>query len=117
MMMQLTPAGGTPAGTIAVKEDNGDTTLVPETKRIAPAFGATRLVPAKRGEIPNGPAAFAVHHTPQADLRWLTCVVGQRTSGNVPARGPADVPFFEARGFAYSTRKLTTEIGAELAAA
>lgn len=95
-----------PEGTVAVVEADGDVTLVPDTKAMAPAYGASQLIPAKRGAVPNGPAAFAVHHTPTQDLRWLTRVAGQRTSGNVPIQGPADVPFFEQQGFAHSTGKL-----------
>jgi hypothetical protein len=87
-----------PEGTYIIQEATGGSlqkVVVPETGHLAPQFGTTRLVPGKRGAIPNGPAAFAVHHTPQKDMRWLTRVASQRTSGNVPIHGPADVPYFE----------------------
>jgi hypothetical protein len=101
-------------GTYTVTEGTGDsqrTVLVPETAHLAPQFGTTRLVPGRRGAIPNGPAAFVVHHTPQKDLRWLTRVASQRNSGNVPIHGPADVPYFEKNcppgHFSSSTAKVS----------
>ena len=95
-----------PAGTLAATEPDGSTTLVPDSRGTAAEFNNILLVPGKRGEIPNGPAAFAVHHTPTQDLRWFTRVAAQRTSGYAPIRGPADVPFFVQRGFGFSTGKL-----------
>lgn len=86
-----------PTGTRTLTESTGERTIVPDTAHLAPEHGATLLVPARRGVVPNGPAAFAVHKTPQADLRWLTRVTSQRTSGNVPTKGPGDVPYFEAQ--------------------
>lgn len=86
-----------PTGTRTLTERTGERTTVPDTAHLAPEHGATLLVPARRGVVPNGPAAFAVHKTPQADLRWLTRVTSQRTSGNVPTKGPGEVPYFEAQ--------------------
>ena len=107
MQAAAQPPAAAPAGTYTVKEESGQTTIVPETQSEAAAFGNTCLVPAERGAVPNGAAAFAVHHTPQADLRWLTRVVSQRTSGSVPTSGPGSVGFFEQRGFAHSTKHLS----------
>lgn len=92
-----------------MQEETGETTIVPETRAAATAFGNTCLVPAERGAVPNGAAAFSVHATPQADLRWLTRVVSQRTSGSVALRGPGSVPFFEERGFAHTSKQLSTK--------
>ena len=99
-----------PPGTHKIREPSGESTVVPDTAHLAPEHGATLLVPAQRGAVPDGPASFAVHKTPQADLRWLTRVTSQRTSGNVPIRGPGEVPYFEAKcpEFGESRGSLTT---------
>jgi hypothetical protein len=97
-----------PPGAALVEETNGGTTVVPDShtmRRLAAPFGATRLVPARRGALPNGAAAYAVHATPQGDLRWLTRTLSQRTPGNVPVQGPGDAAYFEQRGFEHSTRR------------
>jgi hypothetical protein len=92
------PAPPAPEGGASIREADGTVTHVPETGAVAQGFGALRLVPAARGEVPNGPAQFSVHTTPTADLRWLTRVVTQRTASNVPVRGPGSVVFFESCG-------------------
>lgn len=112
--MQANEINDVPPGTLAAAEPDGSTTLVPDSRDAAQEHSNVLLVPGKRGEIPNGPAAFAVHHTPTQDLRWFTRVAAQRTSGNVPIRGPADVPYFEQRGFGFSTGKLASTLAADM---
>lgn len=89
------PIPDAPLGFTMLRENDGDLTAVPDTSVLANRFGATKLVPARRGSIPNGPAAFSVHSTSTQDLRWLTRCVAQRTPGNVPIKGPGGLKFFQ----------------------
>eukprot|EP00892_Ulva_mutabilis_P005725 jgi/Ulvmu1/3524/UM163_0005.1 len=82
-----------PAGFSAIREADGNVTMVPDTSSIAKQFGSSKLVPACRGAIPNGPAAFSVHQTSTGELRWLTRCLAQRTAGNVPITGPGGIPY------------------------
>lgn len=92
-------------GFTMVKEPDGDVTVVPDTCSTAHRFGASKLVPARRGAIPNGPAAFSVHQTSTGNLRWLTRCVAQRTAGNVPITGPGCIQYFAMEGAVGDTLK------------
>lgn len=106
----MQPPPPAPAGTYNLREPNGDVVTVPVVPHLAAKFGNERLVPNRVGAIPNGPAAYSVHATPARDLKWLTRVASQRTSGNAYVRGPADVGYFERNGFDWTAarRQLAT---------
>lgn len=95
LQARMAPLPEADPGCTLIRQDDGDITTVPNTKDLAYKFGASKLVPAQRGAIPNGPAAFSVHPTSTQDLRWLTRCVAQRTAGNVPVKGPGGIEYFQ----------------------